>query len=158
LKETLQDFGTREMARWALEGVVSPAGTAVLIAASQNAVGPEFRIGVINALGKKSGPEVVAELKRSCLDEDVEVRTAAAEALANFADPTSDAVLAAVLRFGEPTPRIRERLVKARLRLAENLIRAGQTEAGQAILQSILAEGGEGPQAKAAQRALDALG
>jgi hypothetical protein len=158
LKETMQDFGTREMARWALEGIVSPAGTALLILASQNAVGPEFRVGVINALAKKSGPEVIAELKRASLDDDVEVRTAAAEALANFPEPTSDAVLAAVLKFGEPSPRIRERLLRARLRLAETLVKAGQVDAGKAIYQAMVNDGGDGPQIKAAKRALDAQG
>ncbi len=157
LRQLGEDFGGREMARWALDRMSTPGATAALIDMAQNAVGPEFRIGVLNALGRRSGEDVRVALAKSALDHDEEVRLASAEALANLPAVESDQVFDAVLKIGQPSPPAKRRLVKARLRLAEGLVRAGQSAAGKKIYEAIVAQGADPPQVEAAQSALKAL-
>lgn len=157
LRQLLDDFNVREMARWALDRMTSPGATATLVDLAKNAVGPEFRIGVINALGRRAGEDVRVVLAQCALDHDEEVRLAAAEALANLPAVESDQVFDAVLKIGQPGPSAKRRLVKARLRLAEGLVRAGQAAAGKKIYEAVVAGGAEPPQVDAAQLALKAL-
>ncbi len=159
--QATEDFYVREQARWALDQMLAPAATAALAHAAQNGLGPEYRVGAINALGDRSGAEVLAALKHCALDHDPEVRTAAAEALSRFAEPDNDKVLTAVLKFGQPTPRLRTRLVRARVRLAETLVLGGQKDAGKEVYQAIVNDGdvaADGPQIAAAKAALAGLG
>lgn len=157
LGKLLNDFNTREMARWALDRIQSPGATAALVELTKSAVGPEFRIGVINALGRRGGEDVRLALAQSALDHDEEVRLAAAEALANLSAPESDQVFDAVLKIGQPSPAAKRRLMKARLRLAEGLVRSGQAAAGKKVYEAVVASEPEPPQLEAAQTALKAL-
>lgn len=160
LVTALGDFSLREDIRWALSRIPAPAATEALVNVAKNGIGPEFRLGAINALASRQGTEVTAALKHAALDEDVEVRNAAAEALAAFPDPGHDQVLAAVLKFGQPSPRTRTRLVRARLRLAETLAGAGKKDDARRIYQALVDEGSpetDGPQIAAARRALAEL-
>lgn len=156
----LDEFELREEARWTLDRMVAPGATAALVEAARGGIGPEFRVGAINALGRREAEAGLEALKRATVDEDVEVRNAAAEALARFTDGTSDALLAAVLKFGSPTPRTRTRVVRARVRLAERLAKVGQKDAAQVVYQAVIdqADGeADAPQVAAAMRGLEAL-
>src|SRR5487761_1272527 len=93
LNETLRDFDAREMARFALDRMTCQAATDALIDAAVNAVGVEFRVGAINALGRRSGSSVIDALKKCVAERDAEIRLAAAEALAHQADPSADEVI-----------------------------------------------------------------
>ena len=150
----LQELETREMARWALDRIPTPAATTALIAALDQ-VGPEFCIGVINALAKRRTPEVVAALHKQAADADAGVRLAAVEALANSPEPSNDQPIVAATKAG--SPRQRARAQKARVRLADTLRVAGKKEAAIAIYKAIIANDAAEPQKKAARLALERL-
>jgi hypothetical protein len=156
LKQALADFESREMARFALDRMTCQAATDALAEAALQSVGAEFRVGVVNALGRRSGSGVVDALKKCAADADPHVRLAAAEALANHADASADELLVAAEK--QPGDRAALRMSKARIRLAETLVRAGQQEAGKKIYQAVAQSDAEGPQKKAAQQALSQLG
>lgn len=159
LVQAMQDLDVREMARWALDRMTCPAATAALIQAAQEAIGPDFRIGVINALGRRGGSEVVSALKACAADPHLEIRIAAAEALANHPDSSSDsAIVEAARGNGILEEQARLRLAKARIRLAETLVRSGNKPAGKKIFEAILTGQPEEPQKDAALRALHQIG
>ena len=154
LVAALQEMGTREMSRWALDRIPTPAATTALIEALE-LVGPEFRVGVINALAKRRSPEIVAALHKQAADADGQVRLAAVEALANFAEPSNDEPIVAGTKAG--SPRARARAQKARVRLADTLRVAGKKDAAIAIYKAIIANDADEPQKKAARLALERL-
>lgn len=161
LVAALAEFSGREMARWALARITSQAATDALVEAAIAAVGTEFRLGAIGALGRRAGSNVVEALKKCAADSegeasDVEIRLAAADALANHADPSLDAVIVEIARDADP--RTQSRAAKARIRLAETLVRAGQKEAGRHIYQAIAHGHADEPQQQAARLALAELG
>lgn len=156
LKQTLADFDAREMARFALDRMTCQAATDALVEAALKSIGAEFRVGVINALSRRSGSSVIDALKKCAADSEPHVRLAAAEALANHADAAADELLVAAGK--QPGHRAALRMAKARIRLAENLVRAGQKDAGKKIYQSIAQSDALAPQKKAAQQALAQLG
>jgi hypothetical protein len=150
LERAMQDFDVREMARWGLARMTCQAATDALVKAAASGIGDEFRVGAINALAGRSGSNVRETLVKCAASPSPEVRLAAIEALACDAEPANDAVMARApggMRAGK-------RVAKARLRLAENLVAAGQKQAGRQIFQQI-ADGKYDPaQQKAAQAAL----
>ena len=148
LKQSLADFESRELARFALDRMTCQAATDALAEAALEAVGAEFRVGVVNALGRRSGSGVVNALKKCATDADPHVRLAAAEALANHPDASADELLVAAGK--QSGDRAALRMAKARIRLAEGLVRAGQQEAGKKIYQAVAQSDAEGPQKKAA--------
>lgn len=139
----------REPARLTLERDPSPAATKALIDGAVNGIAPDFRVGAVNALAERSGAEVVEALKK-CADasNQVEVRVAAAEALATQADPSSDAVIAAIAEL--PSARARKLAARARVRLADTLVRSGQKDAAKQIYQAVVASKAPEAQKKAA--------
>ncbi|HXT58276.1 MAG TPA: HEAT repeat domain-containing protein [Pirellulales bacterium] len=156
LKQTLGDFDAREMARFALDRMTCQAATDALAEAATSAIGAEFRVGAINALGRRTGSGVTDALKKCAAESDPHVRLAAAEALAGHSDASADTLLVeAAKRHGH---RAALRMSKARIRLAENLVRAGQKDAGKAIYQSIAKSDALKPQKRAAEQALAQLG
>lgn len=156
LKEALKDFDAREMARFALDRMTCQAATDALIEAAVNAVGVEFRVGAINALGRRTGSSVVNALKKCVAERDAEIRLAAAEALANQSDPSADDAIVAAGRQGGYRAALRTS--KARVRLAGSLADAGQKDAAKRIYQSIAQSDAAPPQKKVAQSALSQLG
>ena len=156
LEQALGDLDTREMARWALDRVDCVEATEALVDVALNDVGPEFRVGVINALGKKTGPAVLEALRTCATEKSEPIRAAAAEALSNHAVADNDAVICRVA--GSQQDRVVAQMAKARIRLAENLVRAGETKAGKRIYQGILANDPAESQRRAVQSALDQLG
>lgn len=155
LKEALGDFSTREMARWALDRITSQAATDALVEAAVGAVGTEFRVGAIGALAHRTASGVLDVLRRCAADADPEVRLAAAEALACCAEPAVDEAISAAALGGDRRAELR--VIKARLRLAENLVAAGQQDAGRAIYRSVIEGSAEEPQKHAARAALAQL-
>lgn len=158
LKQALEAFDTREMARWALDRMTGQAATDALVTAAVEGVGPEYRVGAIGALGRRKGDDVVAALKKCAADEDQEVRLAALEALSNQADPSSDELYVAVLESDSLSPRARCRTLKARLCLAATLAQANQADEARRIYEATAAGSGDAPQVEAARRALEAMG
>lgn len=160
LKQAMGDLDTREVARGALEQIPDSGATQALIDAATNGIGHEFRIGAINSLSRRNGAETIAGLKQCAADPNIEVRLAAVEALAKYPDPSLDSVMMAALntREDEAPARVLRRLGKARIRLAETLITAGQKSAGKRIYQAILKGPAEEPQKKAARMNLQQLG
>jgi HEAT repeat protein len=154
LAGALAGLDTREMARWALDRIPTQIATNSLVSALEQ-VGPEFRAGVISSLGKRKGPEAQAALLRAASDADIEVRMAAIEALANFAEPSNDEPIATAAKSS--SGRMRARANRARVRLAEALKNAGKKEAAIAIYKAIVANDADEPQKKAARMALEQL-
>lgn len=157
LRQALDDLDTREMARWALEQIPGPSSTKALVDAAVNGIGPEFRLGAINTLGRRREPEAAAALKECAADPNIEVRLAAVEALAHFPDPTADGVMKSAMSPGGENGRVNQRLVRARIQLAETLVAAGQKDAGLRIFRSIVAGKSDETQKKAARAGLQHL-
>lgn len=157
----LDDYNVRESARCCLERMTCPEAGDALAEAVMKEVGVEFRVGLINSLGYKSGPKVITALKECTKDQELEVRLAAAEALANHADAAHDAIIVAVIGMrGQPQSgrRAAARLTRARLRLAEKLIAAKQAAAAKAIYEAVSKAKVDPAQQQAAQNALTRLG
>jgi HEAT repeat protein len=158
LQQSLADFDTREMARWALDRTPCQPATVALAMAACDGVGPEYRVGAINGLARRGGAEALAALTKAAADPDPEVRLAAVEGLALVGQAESDMAVAAVL--GDPSidARGRRRALKARLRLAETLAAAGDRNGAKRVFEAVLACNAEAPQAEAARRGLARLG
>jgi hypothetical protein len=154
LSLALGDLDTREMARFALQQNPSQQATEALIAALQE-VGPEFRVGVVNSLGKRRGPEALSVLQTAASDREAEVRLAAVEALANFPEPGNDAIMIKALL--PSTLEAQRRASRARLRLAETLRKAGNRTAAMQIYQAIRSSQADAPQKTAAEIGLKSL-
>lgn len=153
--ECLKNIDLREAARWCLTRMTCQAATDALVAALQSAAGTEFRVGIVNALAKKNGSATVEALKTSTTDHEPEVRLAAAEALALMPDAALDAAIASTTT-GASTRRA-ARTARARLRLAETLLRAGQKDAAKTVFAAIAAADVPAPQKKAAAAAAATL-
>lgn len=156
LAAQLSDADVREMARWALERVPADAATDALIESSATAEAVEFRVGAIGSLAHKRGPAVVACLASCAADKEPEVAVAALDALAEQADPAGDAAFAAAISAGG-SERTLQRMVRARLRLADRLVHADRKDAAQAVFQAIVAGPAAPVQQAAAQRSLAEL-
>ena len=149
----LSDDATREMARWALDRIAVPGAAATLVSAAATPAA-SFRAGLANSLGRK-GANSTAALAKLAQDDDGEVRLAAAEALARIPASEHDAI---ILAAGGNHARGKKRAAIARVRLAENLARSGQTVAAKTVYQAIAAGDADAPQKKAAQIGLKQLG
>lgn len=158
LQKSLGDFNTREMARWALDRTPCQPATVALATAACDGVGPEYRVGAVNALARRGGAEAVAALTKAAADADPEVRLAAVEGLALIGQAESDLAVAAVLGDPSMDERGRQRALKARLRLAETLAAAGDRNGARRVFQAVLACDAKPPQAEAARRGLAQLG
>ncbi|MBY0587008.1 HEAT repeat domain-containing protein [bacterium] len=160
MRSLIADLELREPARFALDRIPTPAATEALVEAAQNAIGSRFRAGVMNALGQRQGKGVLEALVEGTKDPNMIVRLAAAEALAEQADPACDPVIVAILedKTMPVDERGRARIMKGRIRLVGNLIRENKKVEAKKICQSILAAGPAPAQAKAAQARLDEIG
>ena len=154
LRKALDDLEVREMARYALEANPSDSATSALIEALVS-MGPVFRVGVVNSLAKRKGRQVISALKDAAEDPQFEVRIAAIEGLADFPEPSHDAVIARSTEAESPEERHRAHV--ARARLAETLRTSGHTRAAERVCEAILASGAEDPQKRAAQLTLARL-
>jgi len=147
LAALLADLEIRDSVRCVLEGIPTQVSTTALIKGLHGA-GPEFHVGVLNALGRQRWSDAMAALKLAAEDPDPEVCLAALDGLASFPEPTNDIWIVAGTRTG--TPRERGRAEAARVRLAETLYWFGETQSAAAIYQSIATESPAGPWKRAA--------
>lgn len=150
LVEAMNDLDVREAARMALElNPAREAGEALIKAL--DSVGPEYRIGVVNSLGKRAGDEAaLAALKQvAAADAELPVQLAAADALAAFPDPANDPILAKLMQSADPA--VKNRAARARLRLAGTLQKAGKGDAARDIYKAVQSSDAEKAQKKAAE-------
>lgn len=154
LAQALTDDNVREMARFALDFNTSDAATKAL-ADALDGVGPDFRTGIVNALGRRKGQAALAALQKAALDHDPAVRMAAVEALANFPDPNNDLIMLRAVTETEPA--MRNRACRARLRLAETLSKAGKKPAARKIYQSVRSSNAGNAQRRAAEIGLKSM-
>lgn len=158
LKSALEDLEIREAVRWALDRVHCQCATDVLIQIAVDGIGDDFRLGAIGSLRTRPGSAVVEALKKLAKSGDATIRVAAADSLAEHPTPDADQAFEQLMKkAGTGSNRYRRSLVKARLRLAANLVSAGQKEAGKKVYQAVLAHQPEPAQKKAAERGLKAL-
>jgi len=143
----LADLEIRDSVRCVLESIPTQVSALALIKGLREA-GPEFHVGVLNALGRQRWSDAMAALKLAAEDPDSEVRSAALDGLANFPEVTNDKWIVAATQTG--TPRERSRAQAARVRLADTLYWFGETKSAAAIYQSIAADSPAGPWKRAA--------
>jgi len=137
LQECLKNIDLREMSRWCLDRMTCQTATDALIDAVKTLAGQEFRVGVINSLGRKSGSNVVAALKECLAERDPQIQIAAVEALAAQGDAGQDDAIAAVSKgIGV---RGQNRVARARLRLAGAAAKSGNKDAAKKIFESVAA-------------------
>jgi hypothetical protein len=151
IQGVIGDLELREMARYALEGIGGDAAVTALIETLDKSTGPIFRIGVMNTLAHSGRPEALKTLKQMSNDPDLDVRLAAVEGLACFADPSVDALIVRATRVAKP--RHRKRAFAARVRLAGTLMDAGKKRPAMRIYRALAAK--PAPHAKAAKLALE---
>lgn len=154
LARALDDLDAREMARFSLETNPAAEATDALVRAL-GAAGTTFRIGVLNSLGKRREPRSAPALKSSAEDAHPEVRIAALFALASLADPAVDSLLEKAARSADSYERQAAHV--CRVRLAGNLVSAGDRQAAARIYRSVAASDAPEPQKKAARAALASL-
>jgi len=155
LVEAMGELEVREPVRCALDRNMSDEATDALIKAL-DIVGADFRVGLVNSLGKRRGEKVLAALaKIADSDEDPQMRINAVEALANM--PEAPAVQAALKAGQDPKSCIATRAWKAAVRLAENLHKAGRKTDAADLYRRINADGPDAQKA-AAKMALEAMG
>lgn len=142
LQSALVDLELRESARGALDRIPTPAATAALVQASKQLLGDRFVIGIVNALGQRSGEGIVAALSDLAKSPNAEIRVAVGEAISQQSDPSGDEIILAIINDKSVplTPQQSGCLAKARVRLAANLNGKGKQADATRILQSILAE------------------
>ena len=155
LAKALDDLEVREMARFALESNPSETATQALIGALASA-GPVFRAGVVNTLATRKGEQAAAALTKAARDLQFEVRIAAIEGLADYPEPSHDAIIAKSTEAELPEERRRAHV--ARARLAETLRASGNNTAAERIYKAIEASQADEPQKKAARLGLAGAG
>lgn len=155
LARAMTDLELREMARFALDRNTSPAATKALIKALDEEVGPEFRVGIVNALGYRGTGDAEKALRKATDDPNKPVRIAAAEALARYPHPANHAFIAKLTR--SDCADCRRRAQKARVRLAEAICKAGKKQAAKKIYQAILDGRTPPAQKKAARIAIESM-
>jgi HEAT repeat protein len=152
----LKDLKTRQMALYLLERNGSSEAANLLIEALDQ-VGPNFRVGVVNALAKRRGTDVLEALQKvASSDKEPQVRMAAIEALSQFAEPANDTVIAQAAT--DDCKYIKDCAHKARVRLAEKLRNADKKDDAAKVYQAILSSDARKAQKKAAQIGLETLG
>lgn len=156
IAEAMKDLELRESARQALARNDTTEATQALVTALKQQSGPEFRVGVVNALAGRSDQEAVKALREAIGDVELPVRIAAAEALALQPDPANDALI--VKLTNADCSECRCRAYKARVRLASTLVQAGNTSAARTIYKDIARGDAGAAQKKAAEIGLKALG
>ena len=132
----MDDSEISDFVRRAIECIPGEEATAALAQMAVKEAGTEFRIGAINALGKRKTPAAFEALKTCAADPDPRVRLAAAEALSNFGDPSVQPMVMQALdpRQG-PLPH--GNAARTQLRLAANVAKAGNKPAANMMFRSI---------------------
>ena len=135
LAECLKNIDLRETARWCLTRMTCQGAADALVEAYKTATGTEYRVGLVNALGRKQGSNVLETLKIAAADKEPEVALAAVEALANTPDAALDAVISGV-ESGSSSRRA-ARVARARVRLGSTLLRAGDDAGAKQVFTAV---------------------
>ncbi|UCD27831.1 MAG: HEAT repeat domain-containing protein [Planctomycetota bacterium] len=155
IRNAFKDLETRQMALYVLCRLTSDRATDLLIEALDQ-VGPTFRVGVVNALGKRQGEKVLAALKKTATeDPEAQVRIAAVEALANFPEPANDTIIAQAAN--SDCKHMKAAAHKARVRLAETLRNTDKKSHAVKVYNAILSSNASQIQKKAAKLGLELL-
>jgi len=150
LMKAVDDFEVRDFIRRAIECIPGDEATSALAQMAVKEEGNEFRVGAINALGKRKTPAAMEALKTCAADPDPRIRLAAADALANIGDPSAQQVVAQsfdVRRGWAP----HANAARTQLRLAANVAKSGNKPAADQIYRNIGAAQPERFQVKAAE-------
>jgi len=132
----------RERSRATLELIPGKASEAALLAALPKASG-EFQRDIISTLGQKRSKAAVEPLMNLTKSGDPETSLSAIDALARIGDPKAAPVIDAATHALKGMPQ--KRALDDFLRLADNLMAAGDTPAAAAGYTNVL--GGEGSDA-----------
>jgi uncharacterized protein (UPF0147 family) len=159
LQSALVDLELRESARGALDRIPTPAATAALVQASKQLLGDRFVIGIVNALGQRSGEGVVAALSDLAKSPNAEIRVAVGEALSQQSDPSGDEIILAIINDKSVplNPQEAGRLAKARVRLAANMGAKDKKADARRIFESIVSKDPNSTHGLVAKRMLAAL-
>jgi len=122
LARLLGDPEMREMARWALVRIPGDAATSALAGAVAAASG-EFKVGLLDALGRRQSQAAVPILRAALNDPDGAVRLAAIEALSRI--PHTSSVLLLEKALEAASGRTGAAISDAYFRLADTLFAAG---------------------------------
>jgi hypothetical protein len=136
LMKSVDDLEVRDGIRRVLEAAPGAKATAALVQCATGEEGTEFRLGAINALGKRTGEGVSAALAKCSTDADPRIRLAAAEAMSQHADPGLDSLIVSALDPAKGAAPHGD-CAALRLRLAANVAKAGNKEAAQKIYQAV---------------------
>jgi hypothetical protein len=144
-----EDVDVRDFVRRAIECIPGDEATVALAQMAVKGAGTEFRIGAINALGKRKNAEAMKALQACAADPDPRIRLAAADALSNIGDPSA---MPAIGQSFDPNRGWAPHANAARtqLRLASNVGKTGNKQAADQIYRSVGAQA-EPYQVKAAQ-------
>ncbi len=126
----------REMARWALSRNSSEAALTALHMALTDA-DPEFRVGIINAIGRHAERRSVEVLAKELKHDNDKVRIAAMAAIGKIADPFAMEHLEPLLTTGSPKQQAAARA--AWLSLGETLLDSKRPYAASVIFDAALA-------------------
>ena len=122
------------MARYALEGIGSPAATKALRDAIGTTTGPA-RVGVVISLGRLADAEAAGPIAALLGEEDPALREAAVIALGRIGTAEAAAALQA---FAAKAPEaLRHAVVAAELQAAERLCRQGSTDVAIKLYESL---------------------
>ena len=131
------DAEIRETARRALANNPSPKAAAALRAELAKADNDEWRVAMINALGWRGDTASVRAFIRFAGDRNEAVAKAAIAALGDVADDVAVAALGDMLKAGRPS--VRDTVIDANLRAAEQLAVRGKQAEAAAIYERMLA-------------------
>ncbi len=155
LVKAMETLEIRETARCSLDANTSEEAADALVKALDE-IGAEFRLGVVNSLGKRGGPKAIDALRKAAADDkDPAVRIAAVEALAGIPDAAHADVVLKAAQCAQSCSATRA--WKAAVRLAESLRKAGMKSQAADLYRKVEAEGPE-PQKAAAKIGLEAVG
>jgi hypothetical protein len=155
IAKAMDDLDLREDARCALDRDPSEKATKALVDALDASVGPQFRVGIVGSLAKRPSAQAMAALQRATSDPEPAVALAAVMGLANFPEPANDDFIVKAAHCKCPVARANA--LKARVRFAENLSKAGAKFAAKKVYQSIAAGDADPLQKQAAEMALKAM-
>ncbi|MBM4030861.1 MAG: hypothetical protein FJ291_03650 [Planctomycetes bacterium] len=126
----------REAARCALLKNPSPKAIEALRDALAQAGSPEWRAGLVNALGERRDRAAMPALIKLAADESQPVRLAAIEALARIGDKAAANILARASK-GAP-PRLWRAAIASYLLLADRLVEQGDKAGALKLYQNLL--------------------
>jgi len=130
LGQLLTDPEVREMARWALCRIPGEPALRALAGGLPRS-DPDFKVGLIAALGARRDPLVIPLLKGVLGDRNEAVRIAALDAMAHIPDASLEPTLRDALGKGSDNEKLQAR--KAYLRLGASLLAKGDTATAQTI-------------------------